>query len=68
MWGENMPVRWMVERNAVNKDCELLQVVEVYSSGENKETVKKENRQWTYRRSLVFSNQFLEKASGYQCN
>lgn len=63
-----MPVRWMVERNAVNKDYELLQVIEVYAPSENKELVKKENRQWTYKRSLVFSNQFVEKASGYQCN
>lgn len=45
--------RWMIERKATNHDREMLQVVEVYAPGENKETVKKENRRWTHKRYLI---------------
>lgn len=47
----NLP-RWMVERKY---ECnrQLLQVVEVYASHENKEIVKAENRQWTHERTLI---------------
>lgn len=48
-----MSPRWMVERKVASIDRELLQVVEVYAEGENKELVKQENRQWTHRRELV---------------
>lgn len=45
--------RWMVERKRISVDRELLQLVEVYAPGENKELVKKENRKWTYKRHLI---------------
>ena len=48
-----MTPRWMVERKAINRERELLQVVEVYAVGENKETVKAENRKWTHKRRLL---------------
>ncbi|MFA8439317.1 hypothetical protein ABU914_10575 [Bacillaceae bacterium YX66] len=48
-----MSPRWMVERKVASIDRELLQVVEVYAEGENKELVKQENRQWTHRRELL---------------
>ena len=44
--------RWMIERKAL-KNRELLQVIEVYAEGENKELVKSENRQWTHKRELL---------------
>ena len=44
--------RWMVERK-YEKDRQLLQVVEVYAVGENKELVKKENRKYTHKRRLL---------------
>jgi len=37
-------VRWSVERN----EGDILQMVEVYAPGENKEVVKQENRGWTH--------------------
>lgn len=48
-----MTPRWMIERKFAGADRELLQVVEVYAVGENKELVKSENRQWTHQRELV---------------
>lgn len=48
-----MKPRWMIERRATNNDAELLQIVEVYAEHENKETVKQENRQWSYKRELI---------------
>jgi len=45
--------RWMVERKAINSERELLQVVEVYAVGENKELVKRENRKYTHKRKLL---------------
>lgn len=44
--------RWMIERK-YERDREVLQVIEVYGVGENKETVKKENKRWSYERSLL---------------
>ena len=44
--------RWMIERKAL-KNRELLQVIEVYAEGENKELVKSENRQWIHKRELL---------------
>lgn len=44
--------RWMIERQYEN-NRELLQIVEVYAVGENKELVKKENKQWTHKRRLL---------------
>lgn len=45
--------RWMIERKAITRDSELLQVVEVYAENENKELVKAENKQWSYKRELI---------------
>lgn len=45
--------RWTVERRAKSIDHESLQVIEVYAPGENKELVRKENKQWTHRRKLL---------------
>ncbi|WP_212963145.1 hypothetical protein [Siminovitchia fordii] len=39
---------------------DLLQVIEVYTPGENKEVVKAENRQYTHRRELLL----IGKAKG----
>ena len=44
--------RWMIERKHL-KNRELLQVIEVYAVGENKELVKKENRKWSHKRRLL---------------
>lgn len=44
--------RWMIERKYA-KDGQLLRVIEVYAPGENKETVKAENRRWTHKRYLI---------------
>ncbi|GIN97847.1 hypothetical protein J6TS1_37170 [Siminovitchia terrae] len=49
-----MIARWSVERKARTNEGDLLQVVEVYAPGENKEVVKAENRQYTHRRELLF--------------
>lgn len=48
-----MITRWAVERKARTHEGDLLQVVEVYAEGENKELIKRENRQWSYQRSLL---------------
>lgn len=48
-----MSRRWMIERKAVNRDREILQVIEVYAPGENKELVKAENKKWTHKRHLI---------------
>lgn len=48
-----MIARWSVEWKARTRDGELLQVVEIYAPGENKEVVKAENRQYTHRRELL---------------
>lgn len=48
-----MTPRWTVSRKALNKDGDMLQIIEVYAEGENKEMVKQENRQWTHRRELL---------------
>ncbi len=48
-----MKPRWMVERTFANSEREALQTAIVYAEGENKETVKEENRQWTHKRSLL---------------
>ncbi len=52
--------RWSVERKAATNEGDLLQVVEVYAPGENKEVVKAENRQYTHRRELLL----IGKAKG----
>lgn len=46
-------MRWMIGRKAISTDRELLQVVEIYAKGENKETVKHENKIWTYEREKI---------------
>lgn len=48
-----MTPRWVTERLYANGEGDYLQVVTVYAEGENKETVKRENRDWTYRRKLL---------------
>lgn len=48
-----MTPRWMVERKAVNREMDMLAVIEIYAVGENKELVKKENRQWSHKRRLL---------------
>lgn len=53
MRGDFMSPRWMIERKYKNSCHEILQIVEVYAEGENKELVKKENKQWTHRRELL---------------
>ncbi len=49
-----MTPRWMIERKRANNDHEILQVIEIYKENESKELVKSENRQWTYKRKLLF--------------
>jgi len=44
--------RWMIERK-YERNRKLYQLVEVYAEGENKETVKRENRRWTHKRHLI---------------
>lgn len=51
-----MTPRWLVERKYENNNREVLQVVEVYAEGENKEIVKKENKKWTHERKLLLLN------------
>lgn len=53
-----MTPRWMVERKSINRDREILPVIEIYAPGENKELVKSENRHWTHKRRLLL----IEKA------
>jgi len=48
-----MTPRWMIERKRANNDHEILQVVEIYKEDENRELVKSENKQWTYRKELL---------------
>ncbi len=48
-----MTPRWMVERDYKNSNHEMLQIVEVYAIGENKELVKKENKLWSHKRNLL---------------
>jgi len=48
-----MSPRWMIERKRTNRDHEVLQVVEIYAEGENKELVKLENKHWTYKKELL---------------
>ena len=52
-----MTPRWMIERKQL-KNRELLQVIEIYAEGENKELVKSENRKWSHKRRLLL----VEKA------
>ena len=44
--------RWMIEKYE-NNNRDILQVIEVYAEGENKELVKKENRKYTHKRRLL---------------
>lgn len=48
-----MTARWMIERKAMNRENDLLQVIEVYAPGESKEIVKRENKIWTHKRELI---------------
>lgn len=48
-----MTPRWMIERKYANREREVLQVIEVYAEGENKEIVKSENKKWTYKKELL---------------
>ena len=48
-----MTPRWVTERKYINKDNEILQVIEVYAEKENKEQVKRENRKHKYKRELI---------------
>ncbi|MEK3890227.1 hypothetical protein [Bacillus sp. FSL K6-3431] len=48
-----MVTRWSVERKARTSEGDILQVIEIYAPGENKEAVKQENKQWSYRRELI---------------
>lgn len=45
--------RWMIERKYDNGQRELLQIVEVYAENENRELVKRENKKWSYKRTLI---------------
>lgn len=45
--------RWMIERKRKNSEHEILTVIEVYAASENKEIVKQENKNWTYKRTLI---------------
>lgn len=47
--------RWMIERKYI-KDNKIMQIVEVYAPNETKEEVKRENKQWSYRRELIRGN------------
>lgn len=46
--------RWMTERKYANREREVLRVVEVYAAGENKELMKRENKQRKYKKELLF--------------
>lgn len=48
--------RWMIERKAVNRELDELVIVEVYAPEENKELVKRENKQWTHKRELIITD------------
>lgn len=48
-----MQARWVVERQRANELREVLTVVEVYTADENKELVKKENKQRRHKRYFV---------------
>lgn len=43
----------MIERKGINSDRQFLQIVEIYAPNESKELVKAENKQWTYKRTLI---------------
>lgn len=45
--------RWMIERKAINREEDVLQIIELYAPGENKELVKQENKKWTHKRELI---------------
>ncbi len=47
-----MKPRWMIERKRIEGN-KLYTIVEVYAEGENKEKVKEENKQWSYKRELI---------------
>lgn len=48
-----MTPRWMIERKYANKHREILTVIEIYAEGENKEIVRKENRDRPCKRELL---------------
>ena len=45
--------RWQINRLVYNHDNEVLQHVKVYAVGENKELVKRENRNVRHKRKLL---------------
>lgn len=49
-----MKPRWMIERKYATKE-DVLMVIEVYASHENKELVKEENRKWSHKRELIIT-------------
>lgn len=48
--------RWYTNRLIYNRDNEILQLVQVYAHGENKELVKQENRNVKHKRNLLIVN------------
>lgn len=48
-----MKVRWLTEHTAKTLDGDLLQVVNVFAEGENKEIVKRESRLYTHHREVI---------------
>ncbi len=48
-----MTPRWMVQRKATNFELDDLMVIEIYATGENKELVREENKNWTHTRELL---------------
>ena len=55
-----MTPRWLVERKYKNSSHDILTIIEVYADGENKELVKQENKEWTYKRELLLINRSEE--------
>ena len=45
--------RWQINRLVYNDDNEVLQHIKVYAVGENKELVKRENRNTSHERKLL---------------
>lgn len=49
----NMTPRWTTKRKIINRDNEILIIIQIYAKGENKELVKSENRGQKHKRELL---------------
>lgn len=45
--------RWVIERDLLSIDKDVLQLVEIYKVNEIKEIAKKEHKEWTHKISKI---------------